>query len=112
MGGLLAAHTGHACTPNRGLQEGQVLPVELQGPRLHQTYLQCRFCCALVARPETDHSLISLLLTPFQMHAVAYVKYDRASSAALAMESLNGAVLNDGRGPRLKVLLAEAPSAR
>lgn len=43
---------------------------------------------------------------------VAYVKYDLASSAALAMEVLNGAVLNNGRGPKLKVLLAEAPTAR
>ncbi len=40
------------------------------------------------------------------------MKFDRASSAALAVEALNGAVLNDGRGPKLKVLLAEAPSAR
>lgn len=49
---------------------------------------------------------------PARARAVAYVRYDRASSAALAMESLNGAVLNRGRGPKLKVLLAEAPSAR
>lgn len=44
--------------------------------------------------------------------AVAYVKFDRASSAAAAMEALNGAVLNDGRGPKLKVLLAEEPTQR
>ncbi len=44
--------------------------------------------------------------------AVAYVKFERASSAALAIENLNGAVLNGGRGPKLKVLLAEAPAAR
>ncbi|KAG1678862.1 hypothetical protein FOA52_003530 [Chlamydomonas sp. UWO 241] len=43
---------------------------------------------------------------------VAYVKFDKASSAALAIESLNGAVLNDGRGPKLKVMLAEAPTPR
>ncbi|KAF8057626.1 svkA [Scenedesmus sp. PABB004] len=43
---------------------------------------------------------------------VAYVKFDKASSAALAMEALNGAVLNNGRGPKLKVLLAEAPTPR
>eukprot|EP00878_Enallax_costatus_P022075 GHUV01023407.1.p1 GENE.GHUV01023407.1~~GHUV01023407.1.p1 ORF type:complete len:188 (+),score=39.98 GHUV01023407.1:110-673(+) len=43
---------------------------------------------------------------------VCYVKYDKASSAALAMENLNGAVLNNGRGPKLKVLLAEAPTPR
>lgn len=43
---------------------------------------------------------------------VAYVKYDKASAAALAIESLNGAVLNNGRGPKLKVLLAEAPTSR
>lgn len=44
--------------------------------------------------------------------AVAYVKYEKASSAALAIENLNGAVLNNGRGPKLKVMLAEAPNAR
>ena len=44
--------------------------------------------------------------------AVAYVKFDKASSAALAMEALNGAVLNNGRGPKLKVLLAEEPTQR
>lgn len=43
---------------------------------------------------------------------VAYVKYEKASSAALAIENLNGAVLNNGRGPKLKVMLAEAPTAR
>eukprot|EP00882_Tetradesmus_deserticola_P025144 GHRQ01027603.1.p2 GENE.GHRQ01027603.1~~GHRQ01027603.1.p2 ORF type:complete len:206 (+),score=63.03 GHRQ01027603.1:79-696(+) len=43
---------------------------------------------------------------------VCFVKYDKASSAALAMESLNGAVLNNGKGPKLKVLLAEAPTPR
>ncbi len=43
---------------------------------------------------------------------MAYVKFDKASSAALAMESLNGAVLNEGRGPKLKVLMAEAPPPR
>ena len=45
-------------------------------------------------------------------HAVAYVKFDKASSAAAAMEALNGAVLNNGRGPKLKVLLAEEPTQR
>eukprot|EP00775_Hariotina_reticulata_P001542 gene1542-1881_t len=43
---------------------------------------------------------------------VCYVKFDKASSAALAIEALNGAVLNNGRGPKLKVLLAEAPTPR
>ncbi|GMH37093.1 hypothetical protein BSKO_04966 [Bryopsis sp. KO-2023] len=43
---------------------------------------------------------------------VAYVKFDTASAAACAMENLNGAVLNNGRGPKLKVLLAESPNAR
>ena len=50
---------------------------------------------------------------PHRAHtAVAYIKFDKASSAALAIENLNGAVLNNGRGPKLKVLLAEAPTAR
>lgn len=44
--------------------------------------------------------------------AVAYVKFEKASSGALAIENLNGAVLNHGRGPKVKVLLAESPSAR
>jgi len=43
---------------------------------------------------------------------VAYVKFDKASCAADAMENLNGAVLNNGRGPKLKVLLAESPNQR
>ena len=42
--------------------------------------------------------------------AVAYVKYERASSAAAAMEALHEAILEDGR-TKLKVLLAEAPHA-
>ncbi len=53
-----------------------------------------------------------MLLGPDASRAVAYVKYDKASAAALAIENLNGAVLNNGRGPKLKVLLAEAPSTR
>jgi hypothetical protein len=43
---------------------------------------------------------------------VAYVKYDRASSAALAIENLHEVTLNDGQGPRLKVLLADSPHTR
>ena len=40
--------------------------------------------------------------------AVAYVKYDKASSAAVAIEELNGSNLSQGKGPTLKVLLAES----
>ncbi|KDD75536.1 hypothetical protein H632_c632p0, partial [Helicosporidium sp. ATCC 50920] len=43
---------------------------------------------------------------------VAYVKYDRASSAAMAIEDLHEVTLNEGRGPRLKVMLADAPHTR
>ncbi|KAK9810800.1 hypothetical protein WJX73_008634 [Symbiochloris irregularis] len=43
---------------------------------------------------------------------VAYIKYERASSAALAVETLHETVLNDGRGPTLKVMLAEAQNSR
>jgi hypothetical protein len=43
--------------------------------------------------------------------AVAYVKYDRASSAAAAQEHLHETVLSDGR-TKLKVMLAEAPHSR
>jgi len=44
-------------------------------------------------------------------HAVAYAKYDRASSAAAAQEHLHETVLSDGR-TKLKVMLAEAPHSR
>ena len=40
------------------------------------------------------------------------VKFDKASSGALAMESLNSAVLNHGRAPKVKVLLADSLNAR
>lgn len=43
--------------------------------------------------------------------AVAYVKFDRASSAAAAQEHLHETVLSDGR-TKLKVMLAEAPNSR
>lgn len=51
-------------------------------------------------------------LTNRSERAVAYIKYNKASAAALAIEHLHEAVLNDGRGPTLKVMLAEAPQAR
>ena len=47
-----------------------------------------------------------------EVGAVAYIKYERASTAALAVETLHESVLNSGRGPTLKVMLAEAPNAR
>lgn len=43
---------------------------------------------------------------------MAYIKFDKASSAARAIEVMHEAVLNEGRGPLLKVFLAEAPSSR
>lgn len=46
----------------------------------------------------------------YVVRTVAYVKYERASSAAAAMESLHEAILEDGR-TKLKVLLAEEPHA-
>ena len=49
---------------------------------------------------------------PLAPAAVASVKFDKASSAAAAMEELNGATLNNGRGSKIKVLLAEAPAPR
>lgn len=53
-----------------------------------------------------------MLALPSTTPGVAYVKYDRASSAALAIENLHEVTLNDGRGPRLKVILAESPHMR
>lgn len=50
--------------------------------------------------------------SPLHLLAVAYVKYDRASSAAAAIEALHEAVLNEGRGPKIKVMLAESPNTR
>lgn len=44
------------------------------------------------------------------MCVVAYVKYDKASAAAAAIEALHETVLNMGRGPMLKVMMAEAPT--
>ena len=55
--------------------------------------------------PITD-LLLGILFT------VAYIKFDKASSAARAIEVMHEAVLNEGRGPLLKVFLAEAPSSR
>lgn len=49
---------------------------------------------------------------PLARRGVAYVKYDRASSAALAIENLHEVTLNEGQGPRLKVLLADSPHTR
>jgi hypothetical protein len=48
----------------------------------------------------------------FLCAGVAYVKYTKASAAALAIENLHEATLNGGQGPRLKVMLAESPHAR
>ena len=45
-----------------------------------------------------------------RVSAVAYVKYDKASSAAAAIEALHETSLCDGRGPMLKVMIAEAPT--
>lgn len=62
--------------------------------------------------PELTSVSALIVTVSVPLLAVCYVKYDKASSAALAMENLNGAVLNNGRGPKLKVLLAEAPTPR
>ena len=41
---------------------------------------------------------------------VAYVKYDRASSAALAIENLHEVTLNDGHGPRFESYVGRLPT--
>lgn len=53
-----------------------------------------------------------LRILPLLNAGVAYVKYDRASAAALAIENLHEVTLNDGQGPRLKVMLADSPHSR
>lgn len=56
--------------------------------------------------------LLPRLFNAYPQSAVAYIKFDKASSAARALEVMHEAVLNEGRGPLLKVFLAEAPSSR
>ena len=48
-------------------------------------------------------------VTVWAVPAVAYINYDKASSAAMAIETLHETVLNDGKGPMVKVMFAEAP---
>lgn len=43
--------------------------------------------------------------------AVAYINYEKASAAAMAIEGMHEKVLNDGRGPMVKVMFAEAPKS-
>lgn len=45
-------------------------------------------------------------------NAVAYISFDKASSAAQALEALHRAVLNSGKGPSLKVFFAEPRGSR
>lgn len=52
------------------------------------------------------------IFPPDIVAGVAYVKFDKASSAALAIENLHEVTLNDGLGPRLKVMLADSPHSR
>lgn len=67
----------------------------------------------LAALPAGRHRLALLPASlPLPRRGVAYVKYDRASSAALAIENLHEVTLNEGQGPRLKVLLADSPHTR
>lgn len=52
------------------------------------------------------------MLTCTVANAVAYVKYSKASSAALAVENMHEAVLNDGKGPKLKCMFADPSHPR
>jgi hypothetical protein len=75
--------------------------------------LTCRAGAALRSPPSRPltHALPARPPAP-PIAGVAYVKYDRASAAALAIESLHEVTLNDGQGPRLKVMLADSPNTR
>lgn len=42
---------------------------------------------------------------------MAYIKYEKASAAAAAIETMHETVLNEGKGPMVKVMFAEAPKA-
>lgn len=53
-----------------------------------------------------DHNL------PVYVRVCAFAYLMVLSMFLAAMERLNGAVLNNGRGPKLKVLLAESPNQR
>lgn len=65
------------------------------------------FCINLSVHSCKYNSLTFYLLSP----AVAYINYDKASSAAMAIENLHETILNDGKGPMVKVMFAEAPKS-
>lgn len=69
-------------------------------------------CPAWPPRPAHLPQHLCPSLPALLRRGVAYVKYDRASSAALAIENLHEVTLNEGQGPRLKVLLADSPHTR
>ncbi len=57
-------------------------------------------------------SLDHIRFPPLGTHTVAYIKMSRASEAALAIEHLHETVLDHGRGPKIKCMVAEAASSR
>lgn len=86
---LPACHVGARWGPSRAMQAAEAIGAAAAP------------CVALTSSSHCRRS-----------QGVAYVKYDRASSAALAIENLHEVTLNDGQGPRLKVLLADSPHTR
>ena len=62
--------------------------------------------------PVVNVMLPAKLRNVHTVDAVAYIKFEKASCAARAIEVMHEAVLNEGRGPLLKVFLAEAPTSR
>ena len=73
--------------------------------------LAVMFVVCVIARCRRAQCKVAHL-SNFALYAVAYIKFEKASSAARAIEVMHEAVLNEGRGPLLKVFLAEAPSSR
>ena len=79
---------------------------------IRESYLRSALCCR--GKCSGELRCVPPFFFPsefvYAVRAVAYVKYERASSAAAAMESLHEAILENGR-TKLKVLLAEEPHA-
>ena len=107
-----------------------LLQIPLRGAALNYTALSVaqqkwRGSCSAVDHPPSSSHLQWLTLNTDELKykagqrwwifieqppvAVAYINYEKASSAAMAIEGMHEKVLNDGRGPMVKVMFAEAP---
>ena len=76
--------------------------------KLHRQSI-CLQALKLPSLPKLPQTLKMPIMTMMAIPAVAYINYDKASSAAMAIETLHETVLNEGKGPMVKVMFAEAP---